>query len=216
MSSTGYTAKSLRKATDGIVSRYINRRISTRITSMLVSMRNPPSPDTVSVVSALVTSLGGLLLAIGPMWIGAILVQLGSILDGVDGEIARALNRQSKGGALFDTMLDRLADIAVITGLTVAAYLKGYSPALVIGASLLGLSADLLVTYVHCIGEKIAGKHPVLIGSLPGIASRDVRLFTVFILGLLGEPLLALAIISILGLVYTIVKTAELLVYIKD
>ncbi len=216
MSSTGYMAKQLRKSTDGIVSRHINRRLSTRITSLLVRLRNPPSPDTVSIVSALVTTLGGLFLAIGPMWLGAILVQLGSILDGVDGEIARALNKQSRGGALFDTMLDRLADIAVIIGLSIAALLEGTAPILLLTTSLLALSGDLLVTYVHCVGEKITGKHPVLIGKVPGIASRDVRLFLVFLFGLISKPLWALASIAALSYLYILTKTLELLSYIDS
>ncbi len=70
MSSSGYVDKQLRKSTDGIVSRYINRKVSTRITNLLVKLDNPPSPDTVSIISALVTALGGLFLAIGPAWLG--------------------------------------------------------------------------------------------------------------------------------------------------
>jgi len=216
MSSSGYVAKEIRKSTDGIVSRYINRKVSMRITSLLIRLHNPPSPDTVSIVSALVTALGGLFLAIGPTWLGAVLVQLGSILDGVDGEIARALNKQSRGGALFDTMLDRLADIAVITGLSIAALLEGVSTALVMALSLLAMSGDLLVTYVHCVGEKISGKHPVLVGRVPGIASRDVRLFLVFLFGLIDKPLWALASIVALGYLYVLVKVPELLFYIDS
>lgn len=216
MSSSGYVDKQLRKSTDGIVSRYINRKVSTRITNLLVKLDNPPSPDTVSIISALVTALGGLFLAIGPAWLGAVLVQLGSILDGVDGEIARALNKQSRGGALFDTMLDRLADIAVIVGLSIAALLEGVSTVLVATLSLLAMSGDLLVTYVHCVGEKISGKHPVLVGRVPGIASRDVRLFLVFLFGLVNKPLWALASIAVLGYLYVLAKTPELLLYIDN
>jgi CDP-L-myo-inositol myo-inositolphosphotransferase len=214
MSSSGSVGRALTKSTDGIISRYINRKVSTRITAFLVKLPNPPSPDTVSIVSALVTALGALLIATGPMWLGGLLVQLGSILDGVDGEIARALKKQSKGGALFDTMLDRLADIAVITGLAAASIVKGYSTWIVVFASTLGLAGDLLVTYIHCIGEKLAGIHPVLVGQLPGIASRDVRLFIVFLASLVNAPLAALLAIAFLGFLYSLAKTIELLGYI--
>lgn len=208
------SAASLVKPTDGIVSRTINRRISTRISVRLARLRHPPSPDLVSVVSAAIVALGGLGFAAGYPWLGGILAQLGSILDGVDGEIARLTGRQSRAGALLDTILDRLADIVLLVGVAVAA-LSALEPLHALMLGLLALSADLLVTYLHSYGEKVAGIHPVLVGRLPGIASRDVRLFTVFLAGLASSPVAALIAVAVLGYTYTLIKTVELLKFLE-
>jgi CDP-L-myo-inositol myo-inositolphosphotransferase len=213
MSRSG-SAASLVKPIDGIVSRTLNRRVSTRISMRLARLKHPPSPDLVSVISAAVVGLGGLGFAAGYPWLGGILAQLGSILDGVDGEIARLTGRQSKAGALLDTVLDRLADIVLLVGVAFAA-LQVLNPTSALLLSLLAVTGDLLVTYLHAYGEKVAGVHPVLVGRIPGIASRDVRLFTVFILGLVGRPDWALAAVAALGYAYTLAKTGELVRYLE-
>jgi len=46
--------------------------------------------------------------------VAGILVQLASIVDGVDGELARARNMASPVGAFLDSLLDRIADAFVI------------------------------------------------------------------------------------------------------
>jgi CDP-L-myo-inositol myo-inositolphosphotransferase len=202
------------KPTDGIVSRTLNRRISIRISMRLAKLKHPPSPDLISVVSAAVVGLGGLFFAMGVFWLGGLLAQIGSILDGVDGEIARLTGRQSKAGALLDTILDRLADIVLLAGVSLATlhFLDALATLLL---SLLAITGDLLVTYLHAYGEKITGVHPVLIGRLPGIASRDVRLFTIFVAGLLGRPDWALIAVAALGYTYTICKSCELIRYLE-
>ncbi|ABM80023.1 CDP-alcohol phosphatidyltransferase family protein [Hyperthermus butylicus] len=214
MSKSG-SAVSFAKPTDGIISRTINRKISARITMWLASWRRPPSPDTVSVIAGVMVAAGGLGFAAGYPWLGGILAQLGSILDGVDGEIARVLGRQSKAGALFDTVLDRLADIVLLLGM-VLAVAETLDPILAVTVALAAITGDLMVSYIHAFGEKVAGRHPVLIGRIPGIASRDVRLFTVFIAGLLGRPLEGLITVALLGHTYTVAKTVELIKYLDQ
>ncbi len=213
MSSSG-SRGSLTKPTDGLVSRLLNRRISTRISKWLARRRRPPSPDAVSVVAAWLVAAAGPLFASGHTALAGVAVQLGSILDGVDGEIARLTGRASRVGALLDTVLDRLADIAAIFGASLAAATSlGPTGAAAIAAA--AVSADLLVTYLHAVGEKLAGKHPALVGRLPNIAGRDVRLFTLFLAGVAGQPLAGLAAITLLGYAYTVLKTIELLRYME-
>ena len=78
----------------------------------------------------------------------------------------------------------------------------------------LGLSGDLLVTYIHAVGEKLAGKHPALVGRIPNIAGRDTRLFILFLAGLASAPAAGLAAIAALAYTYAAAKTVELLDYI--
>ena len=201
---------SLVKPSDGIVSRTLNRRLSTRISLRLARLRRPPSPDLVSVIAAALVALGGPLFAAGHPVLAGLAAQLGSILDGVDGELARLTGRASRAGALLDTVLDRLADTVLLLGAGLAST-ASLEPTAAVALTAAGLSGDLMVSYLHAYAEKLLGRHPALTGRIPNIAGRDTRLFTVFIAGLLGSPVLALAAIAILGHGYTLAKTVELL-----
>jgi CDP-L-myo-inositol myo-inositolphosphotransferase len=208
--SGGGSAPSLVKPTDGVVSRLINRRVSTRISTWLARRRRPPSPDAVSLVAAWLVAAAGPLFAAGHPVAAGIAAEAGSILDGVDGEIARLTGRASRAGALLDTVLDRLADIAALAGAALAAA-QALTPLQAAILAALGVSGDLLVTYLHAVGEKLAGRHPALVGRIPNIAGRDTRLFILFLAGLFSAPAAGLAAIAALGYTYTLAKTIELL-----
>ena len=113
-----------RKPLDGPVSRLVNRRLSGPIS--LVLLRAGVSPGAATVATFLFALAAAAVLALGVVWpvalvLGGILVQLASILDGVDGEIARASLRSSPFGGFLDSVLDRAADAAVLAALAIAA-----------------------------------------------------------------------------------------------
>ena len=100
---------------DGPVSRYLNRRISVPIASALKG--TPLTPNQVSIV-AVAMALGALaLLAAGRNVEAGIVIQLSSIIDGVDGDLARAKGMATRFGGVFDAALDRYADAAIAGGL---------------------------------------------------------------------------------------------------
>ncbi len=207
----------LGKATDGFVARYINRRLSIRITKAIVKYRLPLTPNQVSVISFLVGVGAAATLALGRPLLAAILVQLSSIIDGVDGELARLLRMSSRLGAFLDAILDRLVDIAIIISLAyyVLHYVPHPSPQLPLIASLLALSGDLMVSYIHARGEASLGLHPSRVGRIPNFSSRDVRLFIIFLGLILGKPLITLLVIAITSYSYVISKFIEVLVSLR-
>src|SRR5688500_685519 len=103
------------KSLDGPVSRYLNRRISV---PMARALRGTPiTPNQVS-VAALLMAAGALwLLAVGRNVEAALLIQASSIVDGVDGDLARVKNMASRFGGIFDATLDRYADCLIAGGL---------------------------------------------------------------------------------------------------
>ncbi|RLF28996.1 MAG: CDP-alcohol phosphatidyltransferase family protein, partial [Thermoplasmata archaeon] len=101
------------KPTDGPISRYINRKLSYPISSLIVRKGVPISPNAMSVIALGSAVLAALTLQLWPL-MGSVLVQVSSILDGMDGEIARLRGIESKKGAFLDSMLDRLADISIL------------------------------------------------------------------------------------------------------
>lgn len=162
------------KPWDGPVSRYINRRISLTITCFLINHGITPSPNIVTVITTLIGLFSALTIVYNPL-IGGFLVELSSILDGVDGEIARLTNRTSRYGAFLDSLLDRIVDIAVITASSI--YLLSILPPIYSQLlSLWFLGSSILVSYLHARGEASLSTNLQLIG-IKIYASRDVRLF---------------------------------------
>lgn len=195
------------KSTDGPISRHVNRRLSKRITELILRGNVPLTPNQVSLLSFITALVGSLFYIPGLSPIAGVLVQLSSIIDGVDGELARARGETSSLGAFVDSILDRLADAAVVFGLTIAAYGTWGAAAAFLGmAALLGC---LMVSYVHSQGIVSLGLHVSRIGRIPMYASRDVRLFIVFLGSLLCSPLATLAVLAVLSLSYAVIKTLD-------
>ncbi|NJE08008.1 CDP-alcohol phosphatidyltransferase [Thermococcus sp. M39] len=95
---------------DGFISRHLNRKISTRISTLLV---DHVTPDQMTVVTFLLGILSALVNFIS-ISLAGILYQISSILDGVDGEIARASMKTSRFGGYVDSILDRYVDFAFL------------------------------------------------------------------------------------------------------
>lgn len=107
--------KNLTKPTDGLVSRNINRKLSTAISRWLVYL--PITPNQMTFLTGLIAFVPCYFMYQGGYknWlIGAAVYQLASMLDGVDGEIARLKMKSSKFGQWLDTLLDFVSMIAVL------------------------------------------------------------------------------------------------------
>lgn len=188
------------KPSDGVISRWINRPISQRISAALL-LAVPgirPAHMTMTVAAVAIVMVLALLTggAPGLIW-GGVLFQVASVLDGVDGEIARATYRSSHAGAVLDTRVDMLTNIGYFVGIAVALpRLYGGAHALVAGLALLfaltGLgtltwllrrlgkagSFDLLKLYYR--GRFPAGWQWLVTETLVAMTSRD---FFAFALG---------------------------------
>ncbi len=211
--------RGLGKPTDGPVSRLLNRRVSTRITRLVVRL-GVRDPNKVTLVTGFLGVLAAIpYLFVKPLYaaIAGVLVQLASILDGVDGEIARMLNAKTRFGAYLDAVIDRIVDI-VSFGLATYAVARALNLDSGVSALLATLivSADLMVSYIHARGEASIGKSLQVLGSLRPWASRDVRLF-LLALGSVLVPVLGwhallytLVIVSLLSYFYVAAKTIEL------
>ncbi|PLV60158.1 CDP-alcohol phosphatidyltransferase family protein [Thermotoga sp. KOL6] len=200
----------LRKSTDGWVSSLINRRFSTKITKFILSRNWNITPNQMSLISFLIGVSALPIYLLKLPWLAGITIQISSVLDGVDGELARAKDMSSNWGGFFDTMLDRFVDILVILGLAIYGAMEGGVTISLLIWSLFAISGCLMVSYLHSAG-KVFGTHPALMGRLSGFASRDVRLFVIFIFSLFGMYLPALVFVSILSYIYTVGKFVELL-----
>jgi len=106
------------KSQDGFVSRYLNRPISRVVTRLL--LRFPTTPNAWTLATFPIPVIASLVLTHGThgsfVW-GLVLFQIFSILDGCDGEIARAKFMESERGRKLDALFDVLSNILLVLGL---------------------------------------------------------------------------------------------------
>ena len=200
--------RSLGKSGDGPVSKALNRPVSTRISMALAHLR--VSPDVVSVVVALAGVVAALLLADGRAIAGGIAVQAVSVLDGVDGELARLQLRASARGAMIDGILDRLVDAAVIGGLAVWAAAT-HEPTSVLWLATAALTGAMLSMAskdrARLLG--LTGAPERWIGWLLG--GRDGRMLAIAVAAVLGQPLIGLGVVAATSLSSVAIRVAFVL-----
>ena len=115
------------KPGDGIVARLINRPISQAISGQLLRWPQIRPIHATSVTALLALAMAVCLLTGGQAGLiaGTLLFQAASIIDGVDGEIARATFRSSRRGAMLDSLVDAAANIGFIGGVVINLWIAG-------------------------------------------------------------------------------------------
>ena len=106
------------KTQDGLASRYVNRPLSRIVSRWLLKL--PLTPSTWSVLIFALPICAALFLCRGTyagFLIGFAIFQLYSILDGCDGEIARAKFLQTEFGRRLDSLLDLTGNVLLALGL---------------------------------------------------------------------------------------------------
>ncbi|MDP3767007.1 MAG: CDP-alcohol phosphatidyltransferase family protein [Dehalococcoidia bacterium] len=120
-----------------------------RITDPLVGViaRTGVTPNQLS-VAGFTGNVGAAALAARGQFLPAGLLMLGaSALDLLDGALARATGRESPFGAVLDSVLDRLSEAAVLSGL--AFYFAGKGRREEVALCAAALAGSLLVSYVR-------------------------------------------------------------------
>jgi len=82
-----------------------------------VSRKAGISPNTLTVLALLTAAVAGAFYWLGNVLAGTIFVAFNAIFDGLDGALARAEEKESTRGDFLDHVIDRYADILIITGI---------------------------------------------------------------------------------------------------
>lgn len=210
--------RSLTKPTDGFVARQLNRRVSRQVTRLLLG--TAVTPNQISVLAGIIGFVGIALVARATWWsvlAGAFLVQLQSILDGCDGELARLKFLGSRFGEWLDNVIDDTMNIAYGVALGHAAAVLLEQPVyrwlgLATGVGYLVYNAVLYahLSLVHGSGNPFlfrwwfqkqdaylqqslegAGGGARLVGLLHAMGRRDLFLFAFLVFCALRQPHLA-------------------------
>lgn len=154
---------SLRKSADGLASKWVNRHISLPISWLLA--RTPIHPNHITVMALLLALAGGLVISRGGYTaglIGMLLVNFGSIIDGVDGELARLRFQFSRLGQWLDTVADDLANLAYAGGVIANLHAAGVTWALPVGLAAVAafistqVTQYMLIRFVYGSGDLAA------------------------------------------------------------
>src|SRR5438128_1209542 len=192
------------KPQDGFVSRFLNRPISRRITSFLLKFPIHPNAWTISIFVLPLIACAFLVRGdYVSIVIGAAVFQAFSVLDGCDGEIARAKNLESKFGERLDYACDFIASLLYVLalGFGLRRLSEGIACAVLITANEWFLragksQASIISSTLH---ESFYTRHRSMIGHsgllnlgerfvwwLFQLTKRDMAVFVFLILALLG------------------------------
>jgi CDP-diacylglycerol--glycerol-3-phosphate 3-phosphatidyltransferase len=182
-------------------------------------------PDHVTWLGLAVTVGGGVLFGLGRFVEGAVVALAGSLLDSVDGALARARGGETAWGAFLDSTTDRIADAALFLGVAAhyawepmrmlanedltmdlqlgpaavrdALLQHGADQLLTAGAAMLALAGAFLVSYTRARAEGLGIECRV------GWFERPERLIVLLGAGLFGSasPVMpwALAVLAVLS-----------------
>ena len=114
------------------------------------------TPSAITLVSLILGIVAGCLIAMGKFWLALAFVFLAGITDSLDGALARISGKVTKFGAVLDSTVDRVVELAIIVGIYY--FVAESQPQKTFSAgmlSLLAYSAAVWVSYVKARAEGV-------------------------------------------------------------
>lgn len=131
------------------------------------------TPNTITVIGLLITVVASGLVAGGWLLVGAAVLTAGSLLDAVDGALARAQGGGTEFGSFLDSTLDRASEAILYVGIAIWFMRVLEDATLPVIAVLIALAGSFLVSYARARAEGIGLEASV------GLAPRTERLVLV-------------------------------------
>ncbi|MGQ0764061.1 MAG: CDP-alcohol phosphatidyltransferase family protein [Gemmatimonadota bacterium] len=120
------------------------------------------NPNVLTTVGTLCSMSAGVVYATGHISIAGWVLGLTAIFDVMDGIVARRTGRSTLFGAFYDSTLDRVADGAVLGGLTIFfarnemhGGVPGWTATPMVGVLLLGIIGTFLTSYTRARAESL-------------------------------------------------------------
>lgn len=153
------------------------------------------NPNHFTTFSLLICIISAYAFGKGSLRMGSVFLMLGGLFDMVDGAVARASNRVTRFGALYDSTLDRYAEIIVFFG--IGFYFVGNSEPgskvslLISMAVFIAIAGSVMVSYVRARAEGLGFDCKV------GIMQRPERLVLISLGALISELALVIAMVIV-------------------
>jgi CDP-diacylglycerol--glycerol-3-phosphate 3-phosphatidyltransferase len=114
------------------------------------------SPNTITTVGTLLTVAAGVVYATGHIMSAGWLMAVTAFFDVLDGSVARRTGRSTAFGAFYDSSLDRVADGALMAGLTVFYAVNPIHHNIYMAVvCLVGMVGTFLISYTRARAESI-------------------------------------------------------------
>lgn len=149
------------------------------------------TPNMVSAAGFLGNCGAGALVATGHFWQAGLALLFFSLLDVFDGALARLTETATPYGAVFDAVLDRASEAAVILGLVIFYSDRGESLEVVLAYA--AIAGSIMVSYVRARAEASG----ILIKE--GLFTRFERVLILGIGLIVSQALVALIILAVLS-----------------
>lgn len=149
------------------------------------------SANGATLLGVLVASGAAVLAGFGEFWIAGVLVLVGATFDMLDGGIARRTNAVGPQGALMDSVLDRVSEVAVLLGLVVYYTRPETANQTAVILALVATAGSLLVSYVRARAEGLGYK------GTEGFLTRPERVVIMSALLMASQPTWALWVLGI-------------------
>ena len=138
-----------------------------------------------TIVSLILVSISGVLLAFDNSIWGASILLLGAFLDGIDGALARTAGEKSPLGGFLDSICDHCGDFAIYLGLLAASIRRNDSAEIIL--IFVAMFASVFGSHVRSRAWMVALDTKTI-----GLFTRFERIFLLFICILLGKVTVAL------------------------
>ena len=158
------------------------------ISKILITLKL--TPNTVTILGIVITSIGSFFVFQGSFLLGGIIVAFGTILDSIDGSMARLSNSVSKFGDLLDSVIDRFSEGIVYIGIASYYIYKELNETAIL-LTLIALLYSQLISYVRAKSESLG------IQNKSGFFTRVERSLVIIICLIISQPLIGLYILAV-------------------
>ena len=105
-------------------------------------------PTVFTYIGLLLSVAAGVFLAYENPLVGFIFIWFAGTMDFIDGGVARYRSLDSRKGSFIDSVIDRVSDLAVFTGIIFSDWVDGVTGGIMVGSA-------LLISYVRAKGESV-------------------------------------------------------------
>lgn len=151
-------------------------------------------PNHLTVLGALIAVGAGYAVSQGALLPAGLIFLAGSLMDGLDGALARHTDSVSRTGAFLDSVLDRVGEAALLIGLSL--HFAKEDDALAIVATAAALALSMLVSYARARAESLGLNRG---GFIP--APRPVRVVILSAGLIVAQPLIGVIAVTVLSAV---------------
>ncbi len=181
------------------------RKLALRITDPTVALlsKSGITPNTLTLINLALNIVAACVIARGYFLLGGALVLVSGLFDLLDGALARFTRQTTKFGAVLDSVVDRISEAAILSGLLIW-YVSQDGASQEIGLILAVLTGSFLISYIRARAEGLGWQCQV------GLFTRAERVIVLALGLLIDQVFVALCILA----VFVSITVAQRLVHL--